>query len=335
MSKQTPPDPSKSGHIYLIQTPEFIKSGEPVYKIGKTAQKNNRRFYGYPPGTRLLVQLSCDDCKICEDELLAIFKTEFKLYRGNEWFEGDCKKMQDLIHEVVRRNNVAEKLAAVSIEEEKVRPLEKQGAAGNARKIFFETRTQENYHMLPPGPHPLPYASHPLSNVSPAPDTYKFQNDSVFEDQTTRKLNGEIKTGRATRKFMPNTIESYTKLHPRIVGFDFVGDSFYAIFLEDSRKIPTAFDIDDPRNIEYLKKFPQIPVFLVTNVTHPESNAPELLSQTQLLKKFKVELPDLFAFKIRSGGLWFGTVYEVRKFDQISVDIDALLDDIRELAKEK
>ena len=41
-------------YIYLLQEREFIKTKEPIYKIGKTKQVNNKRFGQYPKGSVLL-----------------------------------------------------------------------------------------------------------------------------------------------------------------------------------------------------------------------------------------------------------------------------------------
>jgi hypothetical protein len=45
-------------YIYLLQDAEFVKNGEPVYKIGKTKQENQNRFTTYTKGYIILFQSS-------------------------------------------------------------------------------------------------------------------------------------------------------------------------------------------------------------------------------------------------------------------------------------
>jgi len=44
-------------YIYLIREREFIKTNEPIYKIGKTKQPCLNRLYNYPKGTALIFQI--------------------------------------------------------------------------------------------------------------------------------------------------------------------------------------------------------------------------------------------------------------------------------------
>ena len=60
-------------YIYLVKEREFIRLNEPIYKLGKTKQKNNKRFNGYPKNSYIIIQLKCDDCDTTEKELLEIF----------------------------------------------------------------------------------------------------------------------------------------------------------------------------------------------------------------------------------------------------------------------
>jgi len=65
-------------YIYLLQEREFIKTKEPIYKIGKTTQMNNCRFNQYPKGSILLLQIICSDCDNSESSLIQIFKKKYK-----------------------------------------------------------------------------------------------------------------------------------------------------------------------------------------------------------------------------------------------------------------
>ena len=89
-----------SNYIYLLQEREFIKSGEKVYKIGKTTKENHTRFNQYPKGSILLYQIICKDCNTLEKRILNEFKLKFNLKKeyGNEYFEGDYKLMIEVIY---------------------------------------------------------------------------------------------------------------------------------------------------------------------------------------------------------------------------------------------
>jgi hypothetical protein len=90
-------------YIYLIQEREFIKTGEPIYKIGKTKQENLTRFNQYPKGSRMLCQLISKDCDEDERVLLGKFRTSYVPRKdiGSEYFEGDYEKMIQDIYETI------------------------------------------------------------------------------------------------------------------------------------------------------------------------------------------------------------------------------------------
>jgi len=93
-------------YIYLLKEREFVKSGEDVYKIGKTCQANLARFANYPKGSVLYYQIICDDCTECENALINMFKIKY-IHRnhdiGNEYFQGNYVSMIDDIHCVVMK----------------------------------------------------------------------------------------------------------------------------------------------------------------------------------------------------------------------------------------
>ena len=90
-------------YIYLIQEREFIKTGEPIYKIGKTKKENLIRFKQYSKGSMMLCQIISKDCDEDERELLGIFRTNYVPRRdiGSEYFEGDYTKMIQDIYETM------------------------------------------------------------------------------------------------------------------------------------------------------------------------------------------------------------------------------------------
>lgn len=96
-------------YIYLLQDSAAVRSNQSVYKIGRTAQSNFKRFHGYPKGYVILLHTSCNDSVKCEKYLLDMFKTKY-IHRtnfGDEYFEGDCDMMITDINQVVHdsKNN--------------------------------------------------------------------------------------------------------------------------------------------------------------------------------------------------------------------------------------
>ena len=64
-------------YIYLLQEREFIKTKENIYKLGKTKQENLKRIQNYPNGTKLIIQLECENCDINEKNLIIIIIKQF------------------------------------------------------------------------------------------------------------------------------------------------------------------------------------------------------------------------------------------------------------------
>jgi len=91
--------------IYLIQEKIYIDENIDVYKIGKSTQENTRRVKSYPSGSKLYIQLSCNDCHLMEKKLINIFKTKFKLYRGREYFLGNLENMMNIIYNEIKNEN--------------------------------------------------------------------------------------------------------------------------------------------------------------------------------------------------------------------------------------
>jgi hypothetical protein len=92
-------------YIYLLQEREFIKSGEKIYKLGRTSKENLTRFNQYPKGSELIIQIKCNYSKIIEHLLIKSFKEKFihhKEYIGNEYFEGDYNIMMDIIYLTIK-----------------------------------------------------------------------------------------------------------------------------------------------------------------------------------------------------------------------------------------
>jgi len=94
-------------YIYLLKEREFIKTGENIYKIGRTKQNNLNRIQNYPNGTILLYQRKCINSTILEKKIIANLKIKFKnrLDIGYEYFEGDENAMQDIINDIIKQEN--------------------------------------------------------------------------------------------------------------------------------------------------------------------------------------------------------------------------------------
>jgi hypothetical protein len=91
-------------YIYLIQEREFIKTKDPVYKVGRTKKENLTRFKQYPKGSNLLLQMICSNCQNIEAQLIKIFKEHFNQRKeiGNEYFQGNYKTMIDIIFSTIK-----------------------------------------------------------------------------------------------------------------------------------------------------------------------------------------------------------------------------------------
>jgi len=94
----------RTEYIYLLQEREFKKTNEPIYKIGKTKQKNLGRIQNYSNGTILLIQMKCNNCDIMERNLINIFKNKYQQETsiGLEYFYGNADDMiEDIINNIL------------------------------------------------------------------------------------------------------------------------------------------------------------------------------------------------------------------------------------------
>jgi hypothetical protein len=88
------PDATAHGYMYVIQEREFIKTGEPVYKIGMTNQYNPRtRLQHYPSDSCLHVLIRKPDARASENIVKDMLKGRRDMKHrpdiGEEYFEGD------------------------------------------------------------------------------------------------------------------------------------------------------------------------------------------------------------------------------------------------------
>ena len=86
-------------YVYLLQEREFVKTDEPVHKIGRTTQLNFIRFNQYPKNSKSYFQGYCGNCQICETLIIDIFSMKYikRVDIGSEYFEGDvCDMIADM-----------------------------------------------------------------------------------------------------------------------------------------------------------------------------------------------------------------------------------------------
>ena len=88
-------------YVYLIQTEEFVLSGEPVYKIGKTKKLNYIRFKQYDAGSIQLYQSVCKNCDDMERKIISLFNSKYERHSGKEYFKGNYDHMLQDISELV------------------------------------------------------------------------------------------------------------------------------------------------------------------------------------------------------------------------------------------
>ena len=103
-------DDNNNEFIYLIKEREFIKTKEPIYKIGKTKQENLQRIKSYPNGSILLLYIITNDCDKKEKEIIQKFKEHFihKKDIGNEYFMGDYNHMINIILSIISISSLIE-----------------------------------------------------------------------------------------------------------------------------------------------------------------------------------------------------------------------------------
>ena len=94
-------EPHKVGHIYLLIEREFIKTKEPIYKIGKTINVTNRMTQ-YPKGSNVIVIFTVSDIDKIEKDVIKKFDNLFKNRSdiGREYYEGNIEKMKQVLCDV-------------------------------------------------------------------------------------------------------------------------------------------------------------------------------------------------------------------------------------------
>lgn len=92
--KDLPTTDCGPGYMYVIMEREFIKTGEPVYKIGMTNQYDPRkRLQNYPHDSRVLLLVEKPDARRSENIVKDLLRAHREIVHrtdiGVEYFEGD------------------------------------------------------------------------------------------------------------------------------------------------------------------------------------------------------------------------------------------------------
>lgn len=99
----TPILQEESHHLYCLMEREFIKSGEKIYKIGKSVHLS-QRMKSYPKGSQIISIFKVNDCHITEKLLLKRLDQEssFRNAReiGREYYEADLTSLLKIFIEV-------------------------------------------------------------------------------------------------------------------------------------------------------------------------------------------------------------------------------------------
>ena len=92
------------GIVYLLQPQEFINTN--ILKIGHSTKNNLSRCKSYGSNSIIYNVRTFNNSSYVEKVLLCCFNKRFKLYKGNEYFEGDLKEMDNLFYFLVTNDDV-------------------------------------------------------------------------------------------------------------------------------------------------------------------------------------------------------------------------------------
>ena len=97
---------SGDGYVYLLREREFVKTQEPVYKIGKTINFH-ARLHSYPKDSHILAIVYTANMDGVEKQLIKTFKEVFvhRVDVGHEYFEGKQKNMLHRYWSVVQSHS--------------------------------------------------------------------------------------------------------------------------------------------------------------------------------------------------------------------------------------
>jgi hypothetical protein len=91
--------------IYLLKTDLKTLDNLPLYKIGRSKQKNLARMKDYPKTYTLIYGRKCIDCIYVEKKLLQLFIIKYNKYFKNEYFSGNETEMIYDIHMIINEES--------------------------------------------------------------------------------------------------------------------------------------------------------------------------------------------------------------------------------------
>jgi len=94
--------------IYLLKTDFTSNSGEFIYKVGRTNQRNLLRLKGYPKTFKLIYSRACFNSLLVETQILSVFIQKYKKHSGNEYFVGNVNEMICDIDKIIKDQNTEE-----------------------------------------------------------------------------------------------------------------------------------------------------------------------------------------------------------------------------------
>ena len=93
---------SEVRYVYLIREREFCRLDEPVYKIGKSYEKDYKRLSKYPKWSEIISIMEVSDEDKIEKIIIKKFSEKFtKSKYGDEYFEGDRLEIKKEFNRIV------------------------------------------------------------------------------------------------------------------------------------------------------------------------------------------------------------------------------------------
>ncbi len=119
---------TESQYVYLIQEREFIKTQEPIYKIGMTKRTPSERLAGYPKCTKIIYFFEVTNCLRMEQFLIKKFDENFHQCDdiGREYYEGDINVMKYIFRSTVHEHDTVDKKIENETSEEKGKEIIKE-----------------------------------------------------------------------------------------------------------------------------------------------------------------------------------------------------------------
>lgn len=288
-----------SGSIYILQEREFIKTGESIYKIGRTSKNNLTRFQQYPKNSELIMQIRSNDNCFHEREIISHFKVKYIQRQdiGTEYFEGDIETMIDDIFNIVRTKS----------SKELIKPIEEY------KQELFEEPIQEIIKDLLEGPEPIPGKTEEyninkdpiitdvISEIKELPKSKSSSSSITLNDiyGNDNSLNATTNNNNTTNiTFTVNPVECESLDHIMLKDFKYIFNDkdniinrlWLYVYMKNKQNINFYKDDINSRIVSFLSSKLDIQK---TTDTHFIEILKSLLSNIgiQLFYKFKNDLP--------------------------------------------